>query len=224
MFILKQYRAKVVFYCPPTWTVGLQRSLFCHYSRDELNLPRELGLSLSKPVCSPVDMAVLRRLMFIVPSHIHGYYHCSISYHVSFQWGISLRVWLIGSKTGLYLRSVWKKLILCSAVLATTGYPLSDFIHNCYAHYTEVGVQYKALFIWFLIGFIKNVVKILSKEWKVIELNCKYYFVLPFVGEEEVALRCQELLLMIMEQEPALEFVLLQYCIMWQGILINRHR
>ena len=67
MFLLKQYRAKVVFYRPPTWTVGLQRSLVWHYSRDELNLPRELGLSLSKPVCSPVDRAVLRRLMFIVP-------------------------------------------------------------------------------------------------------------------------------------------------------------
>ena len=67
MFLLKQYRAKVVFYRPPTWTVGLQRSLVWHYSRDELNLPRELGLSLSKPVCSPVDRAVLCRLMFIVP-------------------------------------------------------------------------------------------------------------------------------------------------------------
>ena len=144
MFLLKQYRAKVVFYRPPTWTVGLQRSLVWHYSRDELNLPRELGLSLSKPVCSPVDRAVLRRLMFIVPlstllkaphmpgkylrniakwQNVHGYYHCIISYHVSFQWSISLRVWLMGSKTGLYLRSVFKKLILCSAVSASTGYP-----------------------------------------------------------------------------------------------------
>ena len=85
MFLLKQYRAKVVFYRPPTWAVVLQRSLVWHFSRDELNLPRELGLSLSKSVCSPVDRAVLRRLMFIVPSHVHGYYHCRISYDVSFQ-------------------------------------------------------------------------------------------------------------------------------------------
>ena len=38
MFLLKQYRAKVVFYRPPTWTVGLQRGLVWHYSRDKLNL------------------------------------------------------------------------------------------------------------------------------------------------------------------------------------------
>ena len=92
MFILKQYQAREVFYCPPTWTVGLQRSLVWHYSRDELNIPtpRQQGLSLSKSVCSLADRAVLRRLMFIVPhstlfksppyvrevSYKHcGYYH-----------------------------------------------------------------------------------------------------------------------------------------------------
>ena len=69
MFLLKQYQTKEVFYCPPTCTVGLQRSLVWYYSRDKLNHPtrRQLGLSLSKSVCSLADRAVLRRLMFIVP-------------------------------------------------------------------------------------------------------------------------------------------------------------
>ena len=72
----------------------------------------------------------------------------------------------------------------------------------------------------------------LNKKIKVIELNCKYYFIIPIAllgnitsqdvnmkcmqyhlaaGDrlEEVVLRCQELLFMITEQEPVLEFVLL---------------
>ena len=55
-----------MFYRHLTWRVRLKRSSAWHYYRDELKLPRELGLSLSKPVCSPVDRAVLRRLMFII--------------------------------------------------------------------------------------------------------------------------------------------------------------
>ena len=38
MIFIKLYRAKVVFYRSQTLTVGLQRGLVWHYSRDELNL------------------------------------------------------------------------------------------------------------------------------------------------------------------------------------------
>ena len=53
---------------------------------------------------------------------------CIISYHVSFPLIISLRVRLMGSQTGWYLRSNFKKLILCSVHLCQL--PLDDFTHS----------------------------------------------------------------------------------------------
>ena len=63
MIFIKLYLAKVVFYRPRTLTVGLQRGLVWHYSRDELNLPRDLGRSLLKPVCSTVGTDLSRWLL-----------------------------------------------------------------------------------------------------------------------------------------------------------------
>ena len=99
----------------------------------------------------------------------------------------------------------------------------------------EVGDHHQPLFIlflFFIIEFIQNIVKVLSKELKVIWLKFKSYFGIPITLSgnlditeckykmsaapssggarlEEVAVRCQKLLFMITEQESALEFVLM---------------
>ena len=51
----------------------------------------------------------------------------------------------MGSMTGLYLRSVFKKLILCSAVSARTGYPhlTSHTVEQFCAHYVDVEGHHK---------------------------------------------------------------------------------
>ena len=54
--------------------------------------------------------------------HVHGYYHCILSYYVSFQWSNILKSLTHGIMTGLYFKSDFKKLIFCSAVSASTGY------------------------------------------------------------------------------------------------------
>ena len=110
-----------------------------------------------------------------------------IMHNVSFQVIISLK-----SKTGWYLRSVFMKLILCSVQLCwPVLVTLNDFTHSWTL---LVHIIWRLEFItnlyliWFIIEFIQNIVKVLSKEQKVIKLNYKYYFVIriPLSGNIDI--------------------------------------
>ena len=89
-------------------------------------------------------------LIVLQPGLLYYKKPCIISYHVTFLVIISFRVRLMGSKTGWYFRSVFKKLILCSVQLCqpvrVTLKWLYTQLNNSCAHYMEVRGQHQPLF------------------------------------------------------------------------------